>query len=115
MRQENRRVSNRERGSMARFKVTESARSREGRILGLYGPSFGYRTTKEVISDLLAGRHVYFVREGSYESEVRVIEEGEGERSSARALAAVCRWPAIEYGTDEELAIPSVATNRVTR
>ena len=78
MRQENRRVSNRERGSMARFKVTESARSREGRILGLYGPSFGYRTTKEVISDLLAGRHVYFVREGSYESQVRVIEEGEG-------------------------------------
>ena len=29
-----------------------------------------------MVADILAGNHVYYVREGPYESTVRVVEEG---------------------------------------
>lgn len=64
---------------MARWRVTGSVKGKNGTILGLFGPSFGYRSTLEVITDLLSGSHKYFVREGPYESEVRVVKNGDQE------------------------------------
>lgn len=60
---------------MARFKVTRSEKSRNGRIVGLSGPSFTFRSTDEIISDLREGRHQYYVREAPFESNVKVVEE----------------------------------------
>jgi hypothetical protein len=65
---------------MARRKVTESMKGRGGRITGLCGPSFGFRSAEDVIADILGGFHEYYVREGPYESKVRVISEGEEQR-----------------------------------
>lgn len=62
---------------MARRKVTKAEKGRDGTILGVSGPSFGYRSTQEVVADILEGKHVYFVREGPYESAVRVVGEGD--------------------------------------
>jgi hypothetical protein len=61
---------------MARRKVTRAEKARDGTVLGISGPSFGYSPTRDVIADILAGRHVYFVREGPYESTVRVVGDG---------------------------------------
>jgi len=65
---------------MARWKVTGSVKGMNGTILGLYGQSFGYRSTQEVVSDLLAGSHKYFVREGPHESEVRVVGDADEQK-----------------------------------
>jgi len=60
---------------MARLKVTRSEKGRNGRIVGLSGPSFSFRATEEIISDLQEGRHQYYVREAPFESNVKVVEE----------------------------------------
>jgi hypothetical protein len=60
---------------MPRRKVTACSKGPGGRVVGLFGPSFGYRTAQEVIEGTLAGREHYFVREGSHETDVRVIFE----------------------------------------
>ena len=62
---------------MARRKVTGSAKGKGRIITGLCGPSFGYLSAEEVISDIRAGTHEYFVREGSHESKVKVVGESE--------------------------------------
>ena len=65
---------------MARRKVTGSGKGKGRRITGLCGPSFGYRSAGEVISDIQASAHEYYVREGPYESKVRVAGIGEEQR-----------------------------------
>ena len=65
---------------MARRKVTGSAKGKGRTINGLCGPSFGYLSAEEVIAEIRAGTHEYFVREGSHESRVRVVREGEDQR-----------------------------------
>ncbi len=62
---------------MARRKVTHSQKKAGRYITGLCGPSFGFRSTKEVILDIKESRHTYFVREGPFETEVKVVS-GEG-------------------------------------
>jgi len=61
---------------MPRWKITQSDRGKVGEILAVYGPSRGYLTTPEVIADIESGAHSYYVKEGPYESEVRVVGEG---------------------------------------
>ncbi len=62
---------------MPRVKVTRSRKARGGRnIVGLYGPSFGYETAEEVASRIGEGATRYYVREGSWEADVRVVEDG---------------------------------------
>ena len=62
---------------MPRVKVTRTRKVEGGRrIVGLYGPSFGYQTAEEVLSAIRAGDVRYFVRAGSWEADVRVVEEG---------------------------------------
>ncbi len=65
---------------MARRKVTGSGKGRGRRITGLCGPSFGYRSAEDVIADIQASVHKYYVREGPYESKVRVVGEGDEQR-----------------------------------
>ena len=65
---------------MARRKVTGSAKGKGRRVTGLCGPSFGYCSAEEVIADIHARVHEYFVREGPYESKVRVAGEGDEQR-----------------------------------
>jgi hypothetical protein len=43
----------------------------------LCGPSFGFRSTKEVIADIKESRHTYFVRDEPFETEVKAVS---GER-----------------------------------
>jgi hypothetical protein len=62
---------------VARRKVTHSQKKAGRYITGLCGPSFGFRSTKEVILDIKESRHTYFVREGPFETEVKVVS-GEG-------------------------------------
>jgi len=65
---------------MARLKTTASVKGKERAIAGLCGPSFGYRSAGEVIVDIRTGVHEYYVREGPYESKVRVVGEGDEQR-----------------------------------
>ena len=65
---------------MARRKVSESVKGKGRRITGLCGPSFGYRSAEDVITDIRGGIHEYYVREGPYESAVRVVEAGNEQR-----------------------------------
>ena len=44
-------------------------------IVGLYGPSIGYQTAEEVINQIRDGSTKYYVREGSWEADVRVVED----------------------------------------
>ena len=61
---------------MPRLKVTGSRKARGGtKIVGLYGPSIGYQTSEEVISQIRTGATRYYVREGSWEEDVRVVED----------------------------------------
>ena len=61
---------------MPRVKVTGSRKAKGGRlILGLYGPSIGYEPAEEVINRIREGSSRYYVREGSWEADVRVVEE----------------------------------------
>jgi len=61
---------------MPRVKVTRSRKAKGGRmILGLYGSSIGYQTAKEVINRIRDGSTKYYVREGSWEADVRVVED----------------------------------------
>lgn len=63
---------------MSRRKVTGSEKRRSGEILGLFGPSFGYRSAERVIGDIEGGVHHYYAREGPHDSEVRVeLDAGE--------------------------------------
>jgi hypothetical protein len=64
-------------GKMVRWKVTGTEKGRDGTIVGVSGPSLGYRSVREVIADLQSGKHQYYVREGPHESEVRVVGEGD--------------------------------------
>lgn len=63
---------------MARRKVTGCRWGRGGEILGLFGPSFGYRSKEDILDDLLSGREQYYVREAPHESELRVVETDGG-------------------------------------
>ena len=63
---------------MARRKVTHSQKQAGRKITGLCGPSFGFRSTKEVIADIKESRHTYFVREGPFETEVKVVNRDGG-------------------------------------
>ncbi len=65
---------------MVRRKVTGSEKGRRREITGLYGPSFGYRSAKDVIEDIEQHGHQYFVREGSYEADVLVVRDGTKQR-----------------------------------
>ena len=49
-------------------------------IVGLFGPSIGYETAEEVASRIREGAARYYVREGSWEADVRVVEAGGGVR-----------------------------------
>lgn len=61
---------------MPRVKVTGSRKARGGtQIVGLSGPSMGYQTSEEVISQIRTGSTRYYVREGSWEADVRVVED----------------------------------------
>ena len=62
---------------MARWKVTQVERGPGRRIVGLFGPTMGYRSTAEVIADLDSGSNSYFVKAGPYESEVKAVGDGE--------------------------------------
>ncbi len=64
---------------MARLKVTKSEKGPGGSIIGLFGPTFGYRMLSDIVADIEVGEHTYCVREASYESVVRVIHDGEDE------------------------------------
>jgi len=65
---------------MARLRVTHSQKGRGRRITGLYGPRFGFRLTREVVGHLQDQSHRYYVREGDWEDEVKVVEEGDKAR-----------------------------------
>ena len=65
---------------MAKRKVTGSMKGKGRRIIGLSGPSFGYRSAEEVIADIRTRAHEYYVREGSHESKIRVVGEGDEQR-----------------------------------
>ena len=61
---------------MPRAKVTRSRKAKGGRlILGLYGPSIGFQPVEEVIGNIRRGAVGYYVRAGSWETDVRVAEE----------------------------------------
>ena len=71
----------REFGYMPRVKVTRSRKARGGTdIVGLFGPSIGYETAEEVVSRIREGSARYYVREGSWEADVRVVDHGGGVR-----------------------------------
>lgn len=61
---------------MPRWKITRSDLGKRGEVLAVYGPSRGYLTTPEVVADIESRTHSYYVKEGPYESEVRVVGEG---------------------------------------
>jgi hypothetical protein len=42
----------------------------------LEGPSFGFLSAEQVVENIRNGSDRYYVREASFEAEVRVIEEG---------------------------------------
>jgi hypothetical protein len=63
---------------VARRKVTHSQKKAGRYITGLCGPSFGFRSSREVIADIKESRHTYFVREGPFETEVKVGTGGGG-------------------------------------
>ena len=64
---------------MRRLKVTRSRKTKGGKEAGgLYGPSFGYQPLEEVIRRIRAGTDRYYVREGSWEADVRVVEDESG-------------------------------------
>lgn len=65
---------------MARRKVTARRMGKDRIIIGLSGPSFGDISAQEVIEDIQSGAHTYYVREGPYESQVRVAGEGDERR-----------------------------------
>ncbi|MCJ7627581.1 MAG: hypothetical protein MUO50_04235 [Longimicrobiales bacterium] len=48
--------------------------------MGLSGPSFGFRFAEDVIADVQGGLYEYYVRQGPYESKVRVIGDGDHQR-----------------------------------
>jgi hypothetical protein len=61
---------------MPRVKVTRTRKVGGGkRIVGLCGPSIGYQTAEEVLSQMRAGSVRYYVRAESWEADVRVVEE----------------------------------------
>ena len=61
---------------MARVKVTHTRKTKGRRsIVGLYGPSMGYQDAEEVIDRIRRGVARYYVREGSWEADLRVVEE----------------------------------------
>jgi len=60
---------------MPRVKITRTRKADRGsRIVGLYGPSIGYQSTEEVVDKIRDGER-YYVREGSWEADIRVVEE----------------------------------------
>ncbi len=62
---------------MPRSKITRSRKADGGRrIIGLFGPSMGYQTAEEVESRIRAGVSRYYVREDSWESDIRLVDEG---------------------------------------
>ena len=62
---------------MPRVKVTHSRKAKKGaHIVGLFGQSIGYETAEEVVSRIREGAARYYVREGSWEADVRVVEDG---------------------------------------
>lgn len=64
---------------MPRLRITGSRKARGGkRILGLWGPTSGYRDAEEVVRHIRKGSARYFVREGSWEADIRVVEKDEG-------------------------------------
>lgn len=62
---------------MARRKVTRRRKGPGGKITALSGPSFGFQSAEAVIADIREGLHTYFVREGPFETEVKVVAEGD--------------------------------------
>jgi len=65
---------------VARRKITLSRKGPRSRITALGGPSFGFQSAEDVIGDIQEGLHTYFVREGPFETELKVVEdEGEPE------------------------------------
>jgi len=65
---------------MARLRVTHSQKGRGRRITGLYGPGFGFRPAEEIAQHLQDQSHRYYVREGGWEDEVKVVGEGDKAR-----------------------------------
>ena len=60
---------------MPRSKVTRSRKANGGkRIVGLFGPSMGYQTAEEVAYIIQAGSGKYYVREESWEADVRLVD-----------------------------------------
>ena len=74
-----------------RMKVTRTRKAKSGkRIVGLYGPSIGFRPAEEVVNRIRSGGGRYYVREGSWEAEIRVVEK-EGEVSLVSTLDVLSR------------------------
>ena len=66
---------------MRRLKVTGSRKAWGGTgIVGLCGPTLRYQPMEEVIAHIREGSTQYYVREGSWEADVRVEEEEGGAR-----------------------------------
>ncbi len=66
---------------MARVRITRTRKTKGARrIVGLYGPSIGYQSAEEVAVAIRNGCAHYFVRAGSWEAEVRVVEAEVGMR-----------------------------------
>ena len=60
---------------MPRVKVTRTRKAKGGRrIVGLYGPSIGFQPAEEVVNRIRSGGGRFYVREGSWEEEIRVVE-----------------------------------------
>ncbi len=78
--------------------MTGSAKGKGHRITGLFGPSFGFRPVRDVIFDIQTGTHTYYVREGSFESVVRVVGQS-GERRIVTTLDLLS-WNNLENVCD---------------
>lgn len=66
---------------MARWKVTKTRKAKDrGWILGMFGPSMGYQSAEEIVQRIREGVARYYVREGSWEAEIRVVDEGDSSR-----------------------------------
>jgi len=61
---------------MARRRVTLARKGPGGTITAVGGPSFGFQTAQVVVEEIQSGSHTYFVREGPFETDVKVVEEG---------------------------------------
>lgn len=61
---------------MARRRVRNTEKDKEGDITGLCGPDFGYRSATGAISDIENTVHSYYVKEAGHESNIHVVTEG---------------------------------------